>query len=475
VTEVFADAGEAIKFISDNKIDAIDLKIAGLAGQWMHVTIPARNFSAKCFENGVGYDGSSGSGFSTVESGDLVAIPDPTTAFVDPFWDRPTLSFICNTATADSCQPFPHDPRTIARKAVAEMTRSGIADLALFAPELEFHVFDAVRLTDDPYHTSVEIRSAEVDPDGSTYRISPRRGYLRVPPSDQLHELRQEIVNESVSAGISVRYHHHEVGAPGQCEIEVELMPLVVAADRTMLAKYIIKNVARRRGRLATFMPKPVFGEAGNGMHVHHKLQLGDRHLFYDNRGNRYAELSDTALHHVGGLLRHGPALTALTNPSTNSFKRLVEGYEAPVTLFFSLANRSAAIRVPKYAVRPEEKRIEYRPPDGTANVYLCLAAMLMAGIDGIESRIDPTANNMGPFDVDIAAQDESFRRKITSLPRSLEDALTALAADREFLTRGGVFSDSFIDTWIESKMASEVRAVSVRPHPYEYQLYLDA
>jgi glutamine synthetase len=241
-----------------------------------------------------------------------------------------------------------------------------------------------------------------------------------------------------------------------------------------MISKYIIKNIARRRGKLATFMPKPVFGEPGNGMHVHQKLQDGDKHIFYDGSGNRYADLSDTALQYIGGLLKHGAALAALANPSTNSFKRLVEGYEAPVNLFFSLANRSAAIRVPRYATGPVYKRIEYRPPDFTGNIYLCLAAMLMAGIDGIRTGIDPGKENMGPYDVDIAAQDEAFKRKIVPLPRSLEDALAALSTDHGFLLAGEVFSEAFVRDWITFKMAKEARLVSTRPHPYEYELYLD-
>jgi glutamine synthetase len=274
--------------------------------------------------------------------------------------------------------------------------------------------------------------------------------------------------------GISVRYHHHEVGAPGQCEIEVDLDTLVNAADRAMMIKYAVKNVARRHDMLATFMPKPVFGEAGNGMHVHQKLEKGGQNLFYDDRKGNYANLSDTALHYMGGLLKHGRALTGLTNPSTNSFKRLIEGYEAPVNLFFSLANRSAAIRVPRYAVSAEDKRIEYRPPDFTGNVYLTLAGMLMAGLAGIESKVDVAAENFGPFDVDIAKQDEAFRSKITPVPRSLRDALISLGEDYDFLLKGEVFSESFITRWIDFKRAADSAAVAARPHPHEYQLYLD-
>ncbi len=471
---MFSSAAEALKFIKDQNIAMVDLKVTSLAGQWMHLTIPARNFTQKHFEEGVGYDGSSGSGFTSVESGDVAALPDPTTAFLDPFWERPTLSFICGTVTADTKTPFPNDPRTIAQRAVAYLRQTGIADEALMGPEFEFHVFDRVDLLNEPFQTLVRIQSGETDPDGTGPRIQPKRGYFAVPPAEQFHDLRSEIALTLEAMGIPVRYHHHEVGACGQCEIEIDLGPLVTVADRTMLIKYVVKNVARRRGKLATFMPKPVYGEAGNGMHVHQKLDRGGKPLFYDEKQRNYAHLSDLALQYVAGLLRHGGALTGLTNPSTNSYKRLEAGFEAPVHLFFSLANRSAAIRVPKYAIRPADKRIEYRPPDFTGNIYLTLAAMLMAGLDGIRSKLDPTALNFGPFDVDIARQDESFRRRITPLPRTLYDALAALEADHAFLCQGEVFSEAFIQGWAAGKRREETDLVAPRPHPYEYELYLD-
>ena len=471
---MFTSVTEALSYISAHDVAMVDLKIVGLAGQWLHLTIPARNFTEKYFREGVGYDGSSGSGFGRVESGDVNALARPETAFLDPFWERPTISFLCDTVTADTHEPFPIDPRTIAARAVEHMRSTGVADEAWMGPEFEFHVFDRVEVANEPYYTSVGIHCAEVEPDGTAAPIPPKGGYLKTPPTEQLHDLRSEIALLLEEMGIPVRYHHHEVGAPGQCEIEVDLAPLLTAADRAMLIKYVIKNVARRRGKLATFMPKSVFGESGNGMHVHQKLTKGDSMLFYDTREKNYANLSDLALCYVGGLLSHGAALTGLTNPSTNSFKRLVEGYEAPVNLFFSLANRSAAIRVPRYAVSPQDKRIEYRPPDFTGNVYLSLAAMLMAGLDGIERGVDVSAGNFGPFDVDIAAQDDSFRAKIAGVPRSLHDALTALRDDHEFLLRGDVFTTSFIEGWVASLIERDVRLVAQRPHPYEYALYLD-
>jgi glutamine synthetase len=471
---VFDSATEAIQYIAEHDIVMVDLKVAGVAGQWLHITIPASNFTEKHFEEGVGYDGSSGAGYGHAVDSDVAACPQPDTAFLDPFSEYPTISFLCDTVSADTKEPILSDPRTIARRAAKYMQDSGIADAALMGPEFEFHVFDRVHVVNEMYETGVIINCCEIDSDGATPAIPTRKGYMRVPPGDQLHDLRSDIALTLERMGVPVRYHHHEVGAPGQCEIEVDLADLVCAADRAMLIKYVVKNIARRHGKLATFMPKPVFGEAGNGMHVHQKLEKSGKNLFYDHRQRNFANLSDTALHYIGGLLAHGSALTGLTNPSTNSFKRLVEGYEAPVNLFFSLGNRSAAIRVPRYAVSPSDKRIEYRPPDFTGNIYLSLAAMLLAGMDGIEKRIDPAASNFGPFDVDVAKQDEAFRSKITLLPRFLHEALDALAADHEFLLKGGVFNESFINHWIETKRSTGVREVAGRPHPYEYHLYLD-
>ncbi len=471
---MFESPAEALKYIADHDIAMVDLKVVGIAGQWLHITIPARNFTQEHFDEGVRYDGSSGAGFGKVESGDVAALPEPETAFIDPFWEHPTISFLCGTVTADTKQPLAADPRTIACRAVAYMRASGSADEAWMGPEFEFHVFDRVEVLNEPYYTSVRIQSSEVESDGTTAPISLKRGYMRVPPAEHLHDLRSEICMTLDTMGIAVCYHHHEVGAPGQCEIEIDLDTLVRVADRTMLIKYVIKNLARRHGKLATFMPKPVFGEAGNGMHVHQKLEKGGKPIFYDEREKNYANLSDTALHYVAGLLRHGAALTGLTNPSTNSFKRLVEGYEAPVNLFFSLANRSAAIRVPRYAISPKDKRIEYRPPDFTGNIYLTLAGMLMAGLDGIQTKLNPADHNFGPFDVNLARQDEAFKSRITPLPRSLYEAMDALAQDHDFLLKGEVFSEAFIDAWVATKRADETDEIATRPHPYEYQLYLD-
>ncbi|RJP38605.1 MAG: type I glutamate--ammonia ligase [Phycisphaerales bacterium] len=471
---MFHDAREALRYIAGHDIAMVDLKVVSIAGQWLHLTIPAAQFTEKHFEEGIGYDGSAGSGFASVESGDVVARPEPGTAFVDPFWREPTLSFICETVAADNRAPFAHDPRTIARRAVECLKQARVADAAMMAPEFEFHVFDRLSVRNGPYQTLVEIESHETAPDGTVARIGPRKGYLRLPPSDQLHNLRSEMAILLSAMHVPVTYHHHEVGAPGQCEIETELAPLVTAADRAMLIKYVVKNVARKHGKIATFMPKPIYSEAGNGMHVHQKLDQQGTPLFFDKTGRNYASLSDLALQYVGGLLSHGRAVTALTNPSTNSFKRLVAGFEAPVNLFFSLANRSAAIRVPKYAVSPHAKRIEYRPPDFSGNVYLSLAALLMAGLDGILQRTDVKEHAFGPYDVDVAAQPSEFRARVTPLPRTLYDATLALEADHAFLTRGEVFPESFIHNWIAARRREESAEIACRPHPYEYELYLD-
>jgi len=471
---VFASADEAVKYIQDHEIELIDLKIAALTGRWLHVTIPARGITASLFESGVGFDGSSGAGFAKVESADLTAVPDPATAFVDPFHEHPTISFLCDTVHADDHSPFPHDPRQVAKRAESHLLRGKLADQALFAPEFEFHVFDRVELIQEPHHTSVRIEAAEVYGDGVRPRIPAQRGYMRVPPADQLHDLRSEIMLELQRLGIPVRYHHHEVGAAGQCEIETELTSLVRAADNSQIVKYVVKNVAARRGKFATFMPKPIYGAAGNGMHVHQLLARNGQNLFYDARKDNYAALSDIALHYIAGLLEHGAALTGLTNPSTNSYKRLVEGYEAPVSLFFSLGNRSAAIRVPGYATSPQDKRIEYRPPDFTGNIYLTLSAMLLAGLDGVQRKLDPAARSFGPFDVDIAAQPDEFRSRIAVLPRSLPEALGALERDHAFLCEPGVFSEKFLSLWRQTRLAGDAREVALRPHPYEYELYLD-
>lgn len=474
---MFKKPEEAIKFIRENGIKMIDLKFADMFGKLYHITIPSKNFSLKTIKEGIGYDGSS-IGFKEVESGDMCVVPDINTGRIDPFWDTPTLSFMCNSVEADTKEKYHKDPRTVAQKAEKYLKDSKIADKAFFGPEFEFYIFDKVSIENEPCSTSFRIvceesisgrEKGEVPTSG--HKMVHKQGYHQSPPLDALYNLRAKIVEEIEKFGISVHYHHHEVGAPGQSEIEISLRPLCEVADATMAIKYIVRNIAEKLDKTATFMPKPLFMEAGSGMHVHQFLSKNGKNLFYDEKGD-YANLSKLALYYIGGILKHGRALTAFTNPSTNSFKRLVPGYEAPVNLFFSLANRSAAIRIPKYAISSQDKRIEYRPPDFTCNIYYCLAALLMAGIDGIKNKIDPRKENFGPYDIDMFNAPDEIKEKITPLPTSLEESLAALEKDHEFLLRGDVFTRDLIKNWREIKLEGEVKAIRNRPHPYEFQLY---
>lgn len=474
---MFKKSEEVIKFIKDNKVEMIDLKFADMGGKLYHITIPSKSFSLKTVKEGIGYDGSS-IGFKEIESGDMCIIPDMTTGRIDPFWEVKTLSFLCNSVEADTKDKYHKDPRTVAQKAEEHLKRSGIADEAFFGPEFEFYIFDRVTMENEPSSTSFRIVCEESisgreksELPSSGHKMVHKQGYHQSPPLDTFYNIRTTMVKEIEKFGINVHYHHHEVGAPGQSEIEISLRPLCEVADDTMMIKYIIRNTAKKLGKTATFMPKPLFMEAGSGMHVHQFLSKKGKNIFYDKKG-KYADLSKTALYYIGGILKHGRALTAFTNPSTNSFKRLIPGYEAPVNLFFSLANRSAAIRIPKYAISPQEKRIEYRPPDFTCNIYYCLAALLMAGIDGIKNKIDPKKENFGPYDIDIFNAPENIKKKIMLLPTSLEESLEALEKDHEFLLRGNVFTEDIIKEWKKIKLENEVKAIKNRPHPYEFQLY---
>jgi glutamine synthetase len=474
---MFTDRDEACRHVRDNDIDQIDLKVVNPFGGLNHVTIPAASLDARLFERGVGFDGSS-IGFRSIEAGDMVLLPDPTTAFMDPFWKQPTLSFLCDVAEADTREPFSGDPRSVSKKAQEILRASGVADRSRWGPEFEFYVFDSVKYVNEGHRAMYEIDSAEAywnadapkDTGGS--RIPRHSGYHATPPLDRHHDLRSEVTSLLEERGIRVKYHHHEVGGPGQCEIEVGRETLTRAGDIVMIVKYFAKMVAARHGKIATFMPKPLHGEAGSGMHFHQHLFLGDEPVFYDEKG--YGGLSDVALAYVAGILDHGPALLALTNPSTNSFRRLIPGFEAPVNLFFSVANRSAAIRIPKYATAPEEKRIEFRPPDATCNPYLAMAAQLLAGLDGIRRKLDPTALGFGPIDENVFEMSEEEQRKIRPLPTNLKSSLDRLEEDHEFLTRDGAFPPEMIEHWIRTKRERDVLAIQSRPTPYELELYFD-
>lgn len=467
-----------LRSVKDHQVEMIDLKFIDLLGQWHHLTIPAAIFSEETFSRGVAFDGSS-VGFKTVEAGDMVLIPEPETARYDPFWEVKTISILCEAAEADTKEISPRDPRGIARRAEKFLKESGMADESEWSPEFEFYIFDSINYQSDINMARYIIDSEEADWNSGMeheqnlgHKIPRKGGYHAIPPLDIMFNIRSEMVKIIEESGIKVRYHHHEVGGPGQSEIEVLFYPLVEAADHAMWIKYVIKVIAQRRKRTVTFMPKPLYGEAGSGMHMHQKLFKNGEPLFFDSSG--YAGLSKTALHYIGGILSHGPSLTALTNPSTNSFKRLVPGFEAPVNLFFSLANRSAAIRIPKYGIAPHDKTFEYRPPDATCNIYLAMSAILMAGIDGIRKEIDPTEAGFGPFDVDIDKASKEIKDHIKPLPSSLKEALEALAKDHQYLLAGGVFSPDIIETWIERKM-KDYYEVRNRPHPYEMNLYYEA
>ncbi|HSD65688.1 MAG TPA: type I glutamate--ammonia ligase [Vicinamibacteria bacterium] len=471
---MFQTLDEAAAFIRHKSVAMVDLKFCDLWGRWRHVTLPAGRFNPGLLETGVGFDGSS-LGLSAVKSGDLVLVPELATAFLDPFWDVPTISFLCATLEADTHQPYPHDPRTLASRAEEFLRTSGVGEASLWGPEFEFYLFDGVSYENGMNVAAYRVESREADWKshelGGGYTIPRHGGYHAIPPQDHLHNARTKISLNLEAMGVPVKYHHHEVGGPGQCEIETRLLPMVRAADVTLLAKYVARMTAREMGMTATFMPKPLYGEAGSGLHFHQQVWRGETNAFYDSSG--YGCLSETARFYIGGLLAHGGAVMALTNPSTNSYRRLVPGYEAPVSAIFSLGNRSAAIRIPKYANRPESARMEFRPPDATCNPYLAIAAQLMAGIDGVRRRTDPTALGFGPYDEDVFSWPAEKRSRIKALPTSLDEALDALERDHEFLLEGSVFSREMLQRWAKRKR-SEERSVRDRPHPFEIELYYD-
>jgi glutamine synthetase len=476
---LFRNPKEVIKFAKVNKIEMIDLKFIDLFGRWHHLSLPKSQLNMDMFKRGIPFDGSATPGFKSVESGDMALIPDIKTARIDPFWDMPTLSFVCSSAEADTIKLYKREPRCIAQQAERYLIQTGIADKSFWSTEFEFYIFDSISYKNDINMASYIIDSSEADWNSYLreeknlgHKIPTHSGYHAIPPLDDLFDLRAEMVRTIEKGGIPVRYHHHEVGGPGQSEIEILDDTLTNMGDITMWVKYVIKMMARKYSRTVTFMPKPLYNEAGNGMHFHQHLFKKRKPLFYDKNG--YAGLSKLALYYIGGLLIHGSALVALTNPSTNSFKRLVPGFEAPVKLFFSLANRSAAIRIPKYAQKPEEKRMEFRPPDASCNVYLALAAQLMAGIDGIKKKIDPTRAGFGPIDENVFALPQKEKDKIKSIPMTLKDALDALKEDHQFLLEGGVFTEDILEVWIDHKLNKEYNEVRNRPHPYEMSLYYD-
>jgi glutamine synthetase len=473
---MFKDADDLLRHIQDPRIKMVDLRFCNLFGGWHHLTLPASRVDEKVLERGDAFDGSSVPGYSKLEAGDMALKPDVTTAFEDPFFELPTISVICSVVEADTGKPYARDPRGICLKAESYLKSTGIATHSVWGPELEFYVFDSVDHGGETNFAQYRIDSEEAvwnagrnDRKQMGYCIPRGGGYHACPPQDRLAQLRGEAVQILEQIGVPVRYHHHEVGGPGQCEIEPMMGPMLKMGDAIMLIKYVVRMVADRRGKTATFMPKPLYGEAGSGLHFHQQLFKGKEPVFYDSKG--YGGLSSTARSFIAGLLDHGSSLLAITNPSTNSFKRLVPGFEAPVNTFFSLGNRSAAIRVPKYAIEPDEKRFEFRPPDATCNGYLAMAAMLLAGIDGVKRALDPTPMGFGPIDENIFKWTDAEREKIRALPDSLAVALRALASDFEYLLAGEVFPRDLIDVWLTRKHA-EAREIQSRPHPHEFSMY---
>lgn len=475
---MFQTINEIMDFCGEKKIKLIDFKVIDLAGRWHHLTIPVERFNETIVKNGIGFDGSS-YGFLTVEKSDMVFIPDITSAFVDPFAELPTLTMIGDIyLTGEDKQRFVGDPRYIAEKTEKYLLELGIADQNLLGPEFEFYILDHISFKNSANHTEVYMDSAQAewntekkDEKNLGYKVMHHKGYHVDMPHDVSFNLRNKMVRALEDNGIPIKYHHSENGGPGQVEIEVSFGSLKEMADRTMKLKYIVKNMALANGKTVTFMPKPFFGEAGSGMHVHMQLFKEGKPIFFDKEG--YSGLSDTALYAIGGILKHSPALMAFTNPSTNSYKRLVPGYEAPVSICFATANRSSVVRIPGYATSPEAKRFEFRPSDATSNPYLAYAALMMAAIDGIQNKINPSEEGFGPYDVNIYTLSDEEKEKIKGLPNSLEEAAQALEADHEFLLAGGVFSKGLIQDQLRKIRRDEVQ-VSMVPHPLEYKMYYD-
>lgn len=465
---------DILKIIKDNDIKMVDFKMVDINGQFRHVTIPASNFSEKTLENGIGFDASN-YGYAVVEKSDMVFIPDPDTAMIDPFCEIPTLSMTGNAMIIDNPanKPLAQYPRNIVLAAEQYMRDLGIADTMKILPEFEFYLFDNVTWEVNPQSIGLSVDAPQAhwnsSCEGTGNVVSKQKNYHIAKPFDISYEARSEMCLLMEEAGIKLNYHHPEVGAAGQFEIEPELGEMSKMADATMMIKYIIHNVARKYGLSATFMPKPVMGEAGNGMHVHMLLLKDGQPVFSDDNG--YSNLSKEAHYFMGGLLKHIASLCAITNPSTNSFKRLVPGFEAPVTVGYATSNRSAVIRIPAYAKKPELRRFELRNPDATCNPYFCYAAILMAGLDGIVNKIDPHENGWGPYDMNLYHLSDEEKAKLKHLPTSLDEALDALEKDHEYLTKGGVFPEKLLENFIKAKRA-EIREISQIPHPVEFEKF---
>ncbi|MFN8498172.1 MAG: type I glutamate--ammonia ligase [Anaerolineae bacterium] len=466
---------EVLDFAKASGVKIVDVKFIDLPGTWQHFSMPVSELKVDSFEDGLGFDGSSIRGFQVINESDMLLMPDPNTAVVDPVCSIPTLSLVCDVYDPLTKQPYSRDPRYIARKAEAYLKSTGIADTSYWGPEAEFFVFDSVRFDSSTNASYYYVDSEEgVWNSGSNggpnlgHRPRYKEAYFPVAPVDSLQDLRSEMILKMIDTGIPVEIHHHEVATGGQCEIDMRFSPLTIMADNLLMYKYIVKNVAKAHGKTATFMPKPLFGDNGSGMHVHQSLWKDGQPLFFD--ANCYAGLSQLALWYIGGILTHAAAILALAAPTTNSYRRLVPGFEAPVNLVYSQRNRSAAVRIPMYSNSPKAKRVEVRFPDPSSNPYLTFPAMLMAGLDGIKKQIDPGE----PHDMDLYELSGEELAKINTVPGSLAESLKALENDHDFLLEGGVFTPDVLETWIAYKTAREVDPVRLRPVPYEYHLYYD-
>ncbi len=465
---------EVLALCREKGVKAVDMRFMDFPGIWQHFTIPVDKFDAEVFEDGLGFDGSSIRGWQAINESDMILVPQAETAFLDPFTDLPTLSIICNIQDPITREDYSRDPRNVARKAVNYMKSTGIADTCYVGPEAEFYIFDDVRFDQNQHEGYYHVDSIEgewnrgrVENPNLGYKLRYKEGYFPVPPADQLMNIRNEMMQTMVECGISVEAQHHEVGTAGQAEIDMRFADLVRMADNMCLYKYIIKNVAKKYNKTVTLMPKPLFGDNGSGMHTHISLWKGGEPLF---AGSGYAGLSNLALHGIGGLLKHAPSLLAFTSPTTNSYKRLVPGYEAPVNLAYSQRNRSAAVRIPMYSANPKTKRAEFRCPDPSCNPYLAFSAMLMAVLDGVQNKINPGE----PLDKDMYDLPPEEAAEIPKTPGALEESLMALRNDHDYLLRGDVFTEDVIETWIDYKLEKEVDAMRLRPHPYEFCLYYD-
>jgi glutamine synthetase len=465
---------DVLIFAKEKKVEFVDLKFLDLPGVWQHFTVPISELKEESFEEGFGFDGSSIRGWQPIHASDMLVIPDPATAQIDPFMERPTLSFICNVVDPITKEYYTRDPRFVAQKAEKYLKSTGIGDTAYFGPEAEFFVFDDVRFDQKQNAGFYIIDSIEgfwntgrEESPNLGYKPRYKEGYFPVPPSDSLQNIRSEMVLELQKLGIQIEAHHHEVSTGGQCEIDMRFAPLTQMGDNLMWFKYVVKNVARRHNKTATFMPKPIFGDNGSGMHTHQSIWKGGNPLF---AGNEYGGLSKLALHYVAGILHHASALCAFVAPTTNSYKRLVPGYEAPVNLAYSSRNRSAAVRIPMYSPSPKAKRAEVRFPDPSCNGYLAFAAMLMAGLDGVEKEMNPGQ----PLDKNIYDLTPEELKGVPHVPGSLEEALRALEKDYKFLLKGDVFTEDVIETWLEYKRKKEIDPVNMTPHQMEFALYFD-